>query len=65
MLEGKIVDALKNARIAWAESALLQPPGRDGFAYGYASGMYAGYTEALGVIENVLRERDDQERADD
>ena len=50
--------ALRGKQIELAASALQQPAGRDSFEYGRVCGIHLGVELALGIIENVLNERD-------
>lgn len=47
---------------AHAHAALAQPGDGDGFAYGRACGFYAGLNAAIETINEVIEERDDEDR---
>jgi hypothetical protein len=56
-----IVNALILLRDKHAHRALTVPKGKTGFDYGFASGQYHGFCEAVKEIERLL----DQDAEDD
>lgn len=54
----KYIGELKSKQAALALDALLHPKGRDGFAYGEASGRVQGMQDALDLLNNQLAAAD-------
>lgn len=50
---------LLKAKEQFAVEALTKPTGKDGFAYGYAVGVMAGYQASIAMLENSLKEEKD------
>lgn len=50
---------LLKAKEQFAVEALTRPASKDGFAYGYAVGVMAGYQASIAMLENLLKEEND------
>lgn len=54
----KYISDLKGRQAVLAMEALLRPKGRDGFAYGEASGRIQGMQDALDLLDEQLAAAD-------
>ena len=55
-LLARLVFELRKQKDELAHGALAAPSSRDAFEYGRVSGMYAGLSEALALVERIFRE---------
>jgi hypothetical protein len=54
--EGRLISRLKKAQQEIAMQAMLNPPQRDTYSLGQASGMVIGLEEAVNEIINMVKE---------